>query len=711
VRTNPGKSGDAAHRQQALNEFYQNHASLQARDHSRFSKEAIFNRILHLNQQAIPPTTELLSATRRAQAAHIVNGLRSTLSFNIAISLSAALIVVLGHGMSTPVAVWLSATVLSAAYRAFSAHRLVRFNYIETDPDYALRVMSLGALITGLLWASLPFCVPDFSAAGKDATISLIMVGISAGSMIRGIGYSQMSMAFAVPILLSIVAWLSYVGDSSSAIMALDVLGLMVVMVQSNLTAERVFVSNEIAKLEATTLAESLEAANDAIHQKNRRLEVLANRDTITGLANRMHFNGRLLGDIAREKTIGGEVALLLIDLDRFKQINDTLGHSAGDALLRAVGERLSATVRDDGLIARLGGDEFAIIVSGPNARWRCRDHAEALLQESLAPISFGGSQSVIALSMGLATFPDHATSADELLASADMALYDAKGKGRRQIREFDPGLKALADRQRLIEQDLEAAIRGGGVETWFQPQVDLETGAIAGFEALVRWHHPQLGFVSPPEIVAAAQSLHLAESLTAHVAAAVCRLLSRLPALDLADVTVALNVSPREFALYSVADMLELVTSQHGINPARLEIEITEEAILDTEGAGYQLKRLENAGYKLAVDDFGMGHSSLAYLISLKVDRLKIDRSFAKGVADSRANQDLIAALVGLGNALKLDIVVEGVETEQDAAVLEALGCRIAQGYHFARPMPVESLVAWIARHGETKDVRKAVA
>ena len=156
---------------------------------------------------------------------------------------------------------------------------------------------------------------------------------------------------------------------------------------------------------------------------------------------------------------------------------------------------------------------------------------------------------------------------------------------------------------------------------------------------------------------------------------------------------------------------MLETISVQHGINPARLEIEITEEAILDADGAGEQLKRLENAGYKLAVDDFGVGHSSLAYLISLKVDRLKIDRSFAKGVAESRANQDLIAALVGLGHALKLDIVVEGVETAEDAEVLEALGCRIAQGYHFARPMPVESLIAWISRRGESEDVRRAVA
>ncbi|GEO83416.1 MULTISPECIES: putative bifunctional diguanylate cyclase/phosphodiesterase [Alphaproteobacteria] len=664
-----------------------------------------------MSQQSVAPNAKFLSATKRAQAANIVGGLRSTLLFNVVIAISAALVVMASEGFSEAMVGWLLATFCATAYRATSVYRLQRYHYVETRPDYSLRLMAFGAFLSGIVWASLPLWLSDFGIVGKDAAVVLIMIGISAGSMIRGMGFAPLSMAFAVPILLSIIAWLSFVGGSSATIMAIDVLGLLAVMVHSNLKAERVFVSNEMAKLEATGLAQSLEIANEEIQQKNARLEILANRDAITGLTNRMHFNGRLLGDIALAKTTGGEVALLLIDLDRFKQINDTLGHSAGDALLRAVGERLKATVRDDGLIARLGGDEFAVIVSGPSARWRCRDHAESLLQESLTPIAFGGSQSVIALSMGLATFPDHATSAEELLASADMALYDAKGKGRRQMREFNPGLKALADRQRLIEQDLAAAIRSNGIETWFQPQIDLATGAIAGFEALVRWYHPKLGFISPPEIVAAAQSLHLAEALTAHIASAVCKLLIKLPALGLEEVTVALNVSPREFALYSVADMLEEVSSEYGINPARLEIEITEEAILDTEGAGEQLKLLETAGYKLAVDDFGMGHSSLAYLISLKIDRLKIDRSFAIGVADSRANQDLIAALVGLGSALSLDIVVEGVETEKDAAVLEALGCRVAQGYHFARPMPVEALTAWITRRSETSSERKAVA
>lgn len=664
-----------------------------------------------MNQHDLPINSKFLPAIRRAQASHILQGLSSTLVFNAAISLSASIIVAISRGLQTGLLAWSATIALVLAYRVFSAARLRRFNYVESHPDYALRLVSFGAFLTGITWAALPFCIPDFEATGRDATISLVMIGISAGSMVRGMGFAQISMAFALPVLISVILTLTDMGGPSAAVMVLNVIGLMMVMVRSNLSAERVFVSNELAKLEATALADSLATANDDILQKNSRLEVLANHDPITGLANRMHFNGRLLGEIAGAQVNGGNVALLLLDLDRFKQINDALGHSAGDAVLAEVGRRLSRIIGDDGVTARLGGDEFAVILSGTDARERALVHSAAMLEASRQPIAYGGAQSVVGVSIGLATFPDHAGSAEDLLASADMALYEAKGKGRRQIQEFDPDLKAVAERQRLIEQDLEAAIRSGAIETWFQPQVDLESNGIAGFEALVRWHHPRLGFVSPPEIITAAQSLHLAETLTAHIAASVCKLLTRLPSLELPDVTVALNISPREFALYSVADMLELVTCQHGVNPARLEIEITEEAILDSDGAGEQLKRLETAGHKLAVDDFGMGHSSLAYLISLKIDRLKIDRSFARNVAASRPNQDLIAALVGLGYALSLDIVVEGVETAEDAAILKMLGCRVAQGYFFARPMPVEALIAWIGRHRQEAGERKAVA
>ncbi len=664
-----------------------------------------------MTQNAKPIAAKFLPEIRKAQATHLVEGLPATLSFNALISASTAVLAFIAHGASLSVSLWFAVLLGTLALRLVACRRLLRFHWIETRPEYALRVLVGGAFLSGLAWAALPYCVPGFDLSNIGGLLILVMIGISAGSILRGIGDTRVALTFSLPIHLSILLALLNIGGIFSALMTINVLGMMLVMIRSSRSAEAVFISNIVSKLEATELAQSLAIANDEILQQNARLETLANRDTTTGLANRMYFNGRLLGDIAEASVKGGEVALLIIDLDRFKSINDTLGHSAGDAVLREVGRRLSEIVGNDGLIARLGGDEFAVVTTGPDACDRALAHAGRLIEASGAPIAYGGAQSVVGLSMGLAAFPTHAQSAEELLACADMAVYEAKAKGRRQLQEFDPGLKEQADRLRLIEQDLEQAILSGHIEVWFQPQVRLDSGEISGFEALVRWYHPHIGFISPPEIISAAQSMHLAEKLTGHIAAAVCRMLNRLPGLGLPDATVALNISPREFALYSVADMLELVTCQHGINPARLEIEITEEAILDTEGAGEQLKRLETAGYKLAVDDFGMGHSSLAYLISLKIDRLKIDRSFARGVAGSRANQDLIAALVGLGSALSLDIVIEGVETEEDAAILGMLGCRIAQGYHFARPMPVESLLGWIAGHREQTAARKAVA
>lgn len=658
-----------------------------------------------MTQIAKPAAAKFLPEIRRAQAAYIVDELPATLFFNAVIACSAALLTAIGHGLFLSVVVWLCVLLGTLAMRGVARNRLLRFHWVGTQPVYALRALVGGAFISGSVWAVLPYCIPGFEVESTGALVFLVMIGISAGSILRGIGHSNVSLAFSLPLQVSLLLCLLRIEGVFSSLMMINVIVLMAVMVRSSRSAERVFISNVLSKLEATALAQSLGIANDEILQQNSRLETLANRDTTTGLANRAYFNGRLLGDVAQASVSGGEVALVIVDLDRFKSINDTLGHSAGDAVLREVGRRLIDIVKDEGLIARLGGDEFAVLISGPDARDRAVACAARFAEASTLPIAFSGVQSVVGISMGLAAYPAHAQSAEELLACADMAVYEAKARGRRQLREFDPGLKEQADRLRLIEQDLEHAIVSGQIEVWFQPQVRLESGDISGFEALVRWYHPHIGFISPPEIISAAQSMHLAEKLTGYITAGVCRMLNRLPGLDLPDATVALNVSPREFALYSVADMLELITSQHGINPSRLEIEITEEAILDTEGAGEQLKRLENAGYKLAVDDFGMGHSSLAYLISLKIDRLKIDRSFAKDVAASRGNQKLIAALVGLGQALSLDIVIEGVETEDDAAVLATLGCRIAQGYHFARPMPPEALVAWIlARRPEDK-------
>lgn len=644
----------------------------------------------------------------QAQVADIERGYRATLLYNFFSLLFVLLILHLDGGFDWPVILWFLLSMAIVGFRFWLLRHLQRKGLSRTDPRRCLSVLSLGAFALGLSWAALPFVLPDFAPLGQHTPLMIIMGGMATGSIVKQIGYTPLALAYAVPILGSLIVSLLRHGEPDDLVIGVCLTLLITVFIRRSIWAQHIFINSQIARHEATALADSLTRANSDILRQNTRLEALANRDMLTGLANRMFFHGRLNGDIARAAVVGETVALLIFDVERFQAINDTLGHSAGDALLRQVGSRLETLVDDDSLIARLGGDEFAVIVSGPNAVERARAHAARVLEASRTPLGFDQHRAIVGLSVGLAAYPDHAGSAEELLVCADMALYEAKRGDRRKLGEFDPELRQIAERKRLIEQDLATAIDSGALGAWFQPQVDLASRRITGFEALVRWQHPQLGFIAPPDIVNAAQAMHLSERLTARIAGDACALARQLPDMGLDGATVALNVSPREFALYSVADMLEEVTAFHAVCPAALEIEITEEAILDPALADAQLKRLEEAGYKLAVDDFGMGHSSLAYLISLKVDRLKIDRSFVKDVARSETNQKLITAMVSLGQSLNLDIVVEGVETQEDATVLARLGCTMAQGYLFARPMPPKALATWIAEHQATAVVKR---
>lgn len=644
----------------------------------------------------------------QAKVADVVDGYGSTLALNL-ITLSVCILILYSQNESNWASgVWYGIALAMLAVRAMSMKALTRHGLLASAPKFALTTLSLGALALGVVWAALPWTVAGFEPLGRHASLFLIMGGMAAGSVVKQIGNTPLALNYAIPILLSLMVNLIGLWRPNEVLVGLCLSLMIMIFIRRSLWAERMFVSSQVTRHEATALADSLTRANSDILRQNTRLEALANRDTLTGLANRVFFHGRLAGDIARAKVIDEEVALLIFDVERFQSINDTLGHSAGDALLREIAARLSSIVEDGSLIARLGGDEFAVIVNGQDALNRARAHATAVLEASRQPIHWHQRQAVVGLSVGLAGYPEHASDAEELLACADMALYDAKRGDRRQLREFDPDLRKNAERKRIIEQDLERAIQTGAIGAWFQPQVDLVTRRITGFEALVRWQHPQLGFVSPPEIVNAARAVYLSEQFTARIARDACLLARRLPELGLTDVTVALNVSPREFALYPVACMLQRVTAEHGVDPSTLEVEITEEAILDPALADEQLKQLEEAGYKLAVDDFGMGHSSLAYLIGLKVDRLKIDRSFVKDVARSETNQKLISAMVSLGQSLALEIVVEGVETPEDAAILARLGCGTAQGYLFARPMPASALDTWIAEHQPSTGLKR---
>ncbi|MEH6692768.1 MULTISPECIES: putative bifunctional diguanylate cyclase/phosphodiesterase [Pseudorhizobium] len=642
-------------------------------------------------------TDTIAAEVRTAQAVSVVSALTISLVANCFIALTTVAILWI-HTPYADALYWLAAVFALNAVRLGVLAGLQHYDAARRHTRLTLRILTGFAFISGCLWAVIPFLDASRDSYAAKAYVIFIIAGICAGSVIQSPAFSKVATAFGAPQMATGIVSLLMAGSLIEVIVAFDLALLMVMMFRSCRTSEANFISSHSDRLRAVSLADSLSKANAAIQTSNRQLELLANRDPLTGLGNRSAFNLGLSQHLDECSAKGQPAALLIIDLDRFKSVNDTMGHAVGDVVLSAFASRLSTVIAPGDLAVRLGGDEFAILVHGTDARTRAERIAAEILVFSARPVMVGDRPVVTGASIGLALLPEHATSAEDLFAFADIALYAAKEEGRRRICVFNPQIKQKLDRQKQIEIALEAAIEAGDIRVYFQPQVDLNDGSVIGCEALIRWTHPELGAVRPPEIVVAAKTIHASEKLTRHVATAAAALVRRLPALGLPDLRVAINVSPNEFSAYSVSRMLEEVVEAAGIRPAQLEVEITEEATLDQATAGVELARLEEAGFGLAVDDFGVGHSSLAYLIGLKVDRLKIDRSFVNGIAGSRQNQALVAALIGMGRALSMDIVVEGVETAADAEVLRMLGCRFAQGYLYGQPMPVETLESWIS-------------
>ena len=635
-----------------------------------------------------------------AQALAVLDSIDLSLSANSFLAATTAAVLWL-DASNSGVFLWLTALLAINLARYIGVRAIKRLNYAVERPRRALHMLSLGAFGSGAAWSLSPLIGAAHGENGLNPYIIFIIGGICAGALMQSTAHARTALLFAGPPIAAAFVSLLISGTTEALVIAADALLLAVMMLRASQLSEAAFIRSQIDRLKAVALAASLSDANAEIRQSYHQLASLANRDPLTGLGNRALFNHRLRTLLDGDVT-AGTAALLVVDLDRFKAINDTMGHGAGDAVLIEIANRLAGLTRPTDTVVRLGGDEFAVIIEGEKAEARGCEIGESMVRLAGDPIQIGGRPVTVGASAGLALHPQHGETADDLFASADIALYAAKEGGRRRLGLFNPALKARIERQRLIEATLGDAIERRQLQVFFQPQVELATGCVTGFEALLRWMHPELGPVSPPDIVRAAHALHVSAALTGYVATRAAELLRTLPRLGLPEAAVAVNVSPREFSGDTLSRLLTAIAREHEISPALMEIEITEEATLDTQAAGAELARLEAAGFRLAVDDFGMGHSSLAYLVSLHIDRLKIDRSFVQGIATSRENQALIAALVGIGHALSIDIVVEGVEKEEEAEVLRMLGCRHAQGYHFARPMPAAEIPHWLDQHAE---------
>jgi diguanylate cyclase (GGDEF)-like protein len=636
---------------------------------------------------------------RTAQAESVLESTSMTLFGNFIIA-TATTWLIWSAGGGPMIFVWL-AVVLALGVARFAAYRNIsKTAEYSTKPVRVLRGLTLMSFISGVSWTPLPlvFALPGHGLI--MGYIVVVMAAVTMGAIVQSLAYWRSGLAFGVPMMSSTIAMLLVHGSDVAYFLALNVSLVTIIVFRAAVRSENSFVQNQNTAMRTSQLAHSLAMANGEISKTSQRLEILASSDALTGLANRAAFNRRM--DKLFEYCDQGKttVALLLIDLDRFKTINDTRGHSAGDAVLKAVAQRLASACGRNDLPVRLGGDEFAVVLSGSDLDSRVNAVVLDVMKRIGQPVDTGDSEIIPSASVGIAFAPRHAADCEDLYACADLALYSAKMEGRRQIRFFDAALKSRLDYERAIDRDLAAAIEHGGLDVHFQPQVAIAERRPTGFEALVRWWHPEIGAIAPPDIVKAAAKLQLSEQLTGYVADRACSFAHALSVAGYDTLTVSINMSPAEFGVYDPSRMLTRIASQHQVDPGRIEVEITEDAILDPRKVERALSGLRDAGFGLAVDDFGMGHSSLAHLISLKIDRLKIDRHFVTGISSNPHNQALVAALVSVGRALDMELVLEGVETEADAETLQIFGCRMGQGWLYGKAMSHGDAMDWLQRH-----------
>ena len=438
--------------------------------------------------------------------------------------------------------------------------------------------------------------------------------------------------------------------------------------------------------------------------ETQNRLRALATHDTLTGLPNRALLNERVqcLLDTCPP---GSSVATMFLDLDRFKEVNDSFGHEFGDILLCEVAARLRRAIRPDDVIARLGGDEFVIAACCASGQGAAARIGEKLLGVLTAPITIAGQDVIIGASIGISLYPLDGRSKEQLFQAADTAMYRAKAAGRNRYRFFEPEM-AFATRERMaLETSLRPALARGEFELHYQPRIDLRSMRMVGMEALIRWNHPERGLVSPVQFIPIAEETGLIAPIGRWVLHEACMQTVRLMTEFEREICVSVNVSARQLAHASFVDEVRQTLLASGIPPHCLELELTESALIaDIERTALMLRELHELGVKLAVDDFGTGYSGLAYLRSFPIDVLKLDRSFVLQEDERISAFDFVKAFVDMAHALKLAVVAEGVETAEVVEFLRAADCDEAQGYHFARPLPVAALRARLADDAAAK-------
>jgi diguanylate cyclase (GGDEF)-like protein len=423
-------------------------------------------------------------------------------------------------------------------------------------------------------------------------------------------------------------------------------------------------------------------------------LHKLAHHDALTSLPNRLLFLDRLQQAIKKAHRSNSRLAVLFVDLDRFKQINDSLGHAMGDAVLKAVARRLEGCLREDDVVARLGGDEFTIIMDSLHDTRHVIAMAQKLIGIVQNSVKHEELELYVSASVGIALYPQDGEDAEVLLRNADAAMYRAKSEGKNSFQFYTAEMTEQAFERVLMESHLHRALESDQFTVLYQPQMDLRTNKLIGLEALVRWQHPELGQLSPSKFITLAEDTGLILPLGEQVLRTACEQITTWYQAGLQPGRVAVNVTANQLGDADFQPMIERILEQSGCRPQWLELEITEGVIMQRQERSFQiLQRLKNLGIELAIDDFGTGYSSLAYLKRLPVSKLKIDRSFIKDIPQDDSDNAIARAVIAMGRSLDLRVIAEGVERARQAAFLKKEGCDEVQGYLYGTPMPADQV------------------
>lgn len=461
-------------------------------------------------------------------------------------------------------------------------------------------------------------------------------------------------------------------------------------VLQSATALTRKWADGQALRRHIKALEKTVQARTEGLEAANRQLRHLATHDALTGLPNRSLLDDRLAQAIAHAKRDEHEFAVLMLDLDRFKIINDSLGHRAGDELLNQTAQRLQGVVRKVDTIARVGGDEFVLVLSPMSTRADAMKVAQKVVDAVSAQVRVGGVDLHVSTSVGIAMYPSDGFTAESLVAHADSAMYCAKHRGRNQIQNYEQSMdNATRDRVKR-ENDLHGALERGELELHYQPKVDTESHRFHSAEALCRWNHPEFGLIPPQDFIPLAEDSGLIVSIGEWVLREACRQAKQWQTEGLPPMRVAVNVTATQFRQNTLLDVVRRALDNAKLEPRFLELELTESAVMtNPEESAAMLEKLSVMGVHVSVDDFGTGYSSMSYLRRFPIDKLKIDRTFVKDLTSRVEDASIVQAIISLAHSLKLKVVAEGVETTQQLETLREMGCDQYQGFHFSPPLP----------------------